>query len=72
MEGHTNFDGERRNFNNVGLSEERARSVIAALVARGIPAERLSPKGFGPTAPLLPHGTPTARERNRRVDFVVQ
>jgi OmpA-OmpF porin, OOP family len=72
IEGHTNFDGERRGYDNKSLSESRAKSVIAALAERGIAAARMSPKGFGATAPLIPHGTEEARVRNRRVDFVAQ
>lgn len=71
VEGHTNFDGERRGYPNKALSERRSRVVIDALVARGLAAGRLTPIGFGPEKPLIPHGAATARELNRRVQFTI-
>jgi OmpA-OmpF porin, OOP family len=72
IEAHTNNDGEARGFDNKALSNDRALAIIRALVQRGIPAERLIARGFGSTRPEVPHGTPGAREKNRRIEFVVQ
>lgn len=36
---------------NIGLSDRRAKSVVDYLIAAGIPAERLSWKGYGETQP---------------------
>jgi outer membrane protein OmpA-like peptidoglycan-associated protein len=71
VEGHANFDGERRGYPNKPLSEARARAVIAALVTRGLAENRFTPVGFGPEKPLIPHGTVIAREQNRRVQFTI-
>ena len=40
MEGHTDNIGSPES--NKTLSEERAKSVVSAIVAQGIPAERLT------------------------------
>jgi outer membrane protein OmpA-like peptidoglycan-associated protein len=72
IEAHTNNDGERRGFDNMALSNDRANAIIRALVQRGIPATQLVARGFGSTKPVIPHGQPGAREKNRRIDFVVQ
>ncbi len=69
VEGHTNSDGSAQR--NRRLSENRAREVIGALAARGAEAGRFTPVGYGPDRPLVPHGSEEARERNRRVQFVV-
>jgi outer membrane protein OmpA-like peptidoglycan-associated protein/co-chaperonin GroES (HSP10) len=71
VEGHTNLDGERRGFPNRQLSENRARAVITALAQRGIAAERMTPRGFGPDRPLKPHATEEGRVQNRRVQFTI-
>ena len=62
--GHTDIRGDAAK--NMRLSEERANSVVSALVAKGIPATRLMPKGFGETKPL---GADDAA--NRRIEFGV-
>ena len=72
IEAHTNNDGENRGFDNVALSDSRAKAVLAGLVQRGIPAAQLQAVGRGSTKPIQPHGTPGAREKNRRIDFNVR
>jgi outer membrane protein OmpA-like peptidoglycan-associated protein len=72
VEAHTNNDGEARGFDNMALSNDRANAIIRALVQRGIPADRLIARGRGSTQPEVPHGTPGAREKNPRIEFVVQ
>jgi len=72
IEAHTNNDGEARGFDNVGLSRARAEAVVSALVKRGIAQGQLTAHGFGSTRPVAPHGSPGAKEQNRRIDFVVQ
>lgn len=67
--GHTDSTGG--GAANMRLSEERANSVVAALVERGIPTERFMPKGFGETAPLDPAQSETAYAKNRRIEFKV-
>ena len=68
VEGHTDAIGEHGY--NVKLSQERAAAVMAALVAGGIEAGRLSAAGYGPDKPIADNATSEGRARNRRVDLV--
>ena len=65
--GHTDITGSRA-F-NVRLSEDRAKSVVNYLVARGIAADRLSSKGYGCDYPIADNETPEGRAKNRRVEI---
>ncbi len=67
--GHTDAAGGFGR--NMRLSEERANSVVEALMARGIPGTRLAPKGYGEAKPLDTGATPEAFARNRRIEFAV-
>ena len=49
----------------------RAESVKAYLIGKGVPAERLTAKGFGESQPLLPNTGAKNRAKNRRVVFVI-
>lgn len=71
IEGHANFDGERRGFDNLDLSNRRAQRVRDELVSRGIDAGRLETRGFGVERPLVPHSESEAKVKNRRVQFTV-
>lgn len=61
--GHTDRDGSE--LANLFLSGRRAAAVKEALVARGIPADRLELVAYGIAEPAVP-ANPTAPE-NRRV-----
>ncbi len=67
--GHTDASGN--DVANQKLSEARANAVTQALVERGVPTDRLMPKGYGETAPLDPANTPAAYAKNRRIEFKV-
>jgi outer membrane protein OmpA-like peptidoglycan-associated protein len=67
VQGHTDATGTPEH--NVRLSGERARAVMAWLVARGIDEGRLSAVGYGETVPLGDNATDEGRTRNRRVEF---
>jgi outer membrane protein OmpA-like peptidoglycan-associated protein len=69
VEGHTDSIGTAAY--NQGLSERRARSVVAALVARGVPAAELAAAGYGFTRPIESNATALGRAKNRRVEFVI-
>jgi len=69
IEGFTDSTGTREL--NQQLSEKRAWSVKAALVARGIQSTRIDARGYGPSFPVASNGTPTGRQLNRRVEIVI-
>ncbi len=69
IQGHTDTTGGEAA--NMRLSEARANAVLEALVSRGVPVARLTPKGFGETQPLDPAQTPEAHAKNRRIHFAV-
>ncbi len=68
VEGHT--DATSTPEHNQQLSERRAVSVKAYLVAAGIDASRLSTVGYGATRPVASNDTGLGRAQNRRVELV--
>ncbi len=68
VEGHTDNTGTPAG--NKTLSEARAKSVAAAIVAAGINASRLTPAGFGQEKPIADNRTEAGRAQNRRVELV--
>lgn len=68
IEGHTDNVGSPAS--NQTLSESRARSVMAAIIARGIDKTRLSAKGWGQSKPMAGNSTEDGRAKNRRVEIV--
>jgi outer membrane protein OmpA-like peptidoglycan-associated protein len=68
VQGHTDNQGDAAH--NMTLSSGRANSVVGALMAAGIPLDRLSPKGYGQTKPIADNGTEDGRAKNRRVELV--
>lgn len=70
VEGHTDNQGNAAA--NQTLSEKRAQAVVAWLTAHGIPAARLTAKGFGPIQPVADNSTEDGRAKNRRVELAKQ
>jgi hypothetical protein len=66
--GHTDATGDPEA--NQALSVERANSIKAALVERGIDPARLQAAGAGETRPIASNQTAEARALNRRVELV--
>ncbi|MFY0524000.1 OmpA family protein [Archangium gephyra] len=67
--GHTDdrgFPDELRRF-----SQQRAEAVRRYLIDKGVAAERLVARGYGPDRPIDSNATSTGRENNRRVDFKI-
>lgn len=54
---------------NWELSTARALSVVRALVAEGVPPQRLVAAGFGPYQPMDAGNSEQAFARNRRIEF---
>lgn len=67
--GHTDVIG--REGYNVGLSANRAKSVVAYLAYIGIDPERLEIDFYGSELPAADNSTPEGRAQNRRVEFSV-
>ncbi len=67
VEGHT--DGVGVDVRNTPLSLRRAEAVRAALIARGVAADRLIAEGFGDSRPIANNGTAEGRARNRRIEI---
>ncbi|MGI9524670.1 MAG: OmpA family protein [Hyphomicrobiaceae bacterium] len=68
--GHTDSVGTFER--NLDLSERRARAVLRYLVEAGVPAQRLTARGYGESTPIVPNDTYRNRVRNRRIEFRVR
>lgn len=69
ISGHTDNVGSDKT--NLKLSNDRAKSVVAYLIKKGIPESRLEYKGYGESQPIAGNDTPEGRSQNRRVEFKV-
>jgi OmpA-OmpF porin, OOP family len=67
IEGHTDNTGS--SDVNHKLSHSRARACYEYLLQRGIPANRMTHKGYGQTRPIADNSTYSGRTLNRRVEF---
>jgi len=69
VSGHTDSTGD--NKKNQVLSENRAKSVYDYLISKGIPASRLTFKGYGDSVPVAANDTEEGRAQNRRTEFLI-
>lgn len=69
IEGHTDSMGS--DAYNLSLSENRANSVKASLVAKGVRAERIVTVGKGEGVPVAGNDNSAGRQQNRRVEIIV-
>ncbi len=69
IQGHTDDVGKRET--NMTLSQARADAVRDYLVKKGVEESRLRAVGYGPDKPVDPAKTKAARDKNRRVEFVI-
>jgi outer membrane protein OmpA-like peptidoglycan-associated protein len=69
VEGHTDSTGTAEY--NQKLSERRADAVRDQLLRDGVPATRVSVKGYGESNPVADNATPEGRQSNRRVQFEI-
>ena len=57
---------------NWELSTARASTVVRYLIGQGVGAPRLSAAGYADQRPIASNATAAGRERNRRVEIVLQ
>ncbi len=67
ISGHTDVQGPDKY--NAKLSQRRVESVMTALLAQGVDAERLSAVGYGEAQPLAEGDSDEVHAQNRRVEF---
>ena len=65
--GHT--DSQGREEMNLNLSQQRAESVLDALLARRMLMGKLKAKGYGEAEPIADNETEEGRAANRRIAF---
>lgn len=69
LDGHADNVGSPEA--NQKLSEARAAEVGKALIARGVPEQRIRAAGFASRRPVASNSTPDGRRLNRRVEVVL-
>ena len=69
VEGHTDNVGTLGA--NQQISDARAKVVLAALQAYGVPAERLKAEGFAYQRPVVSNINEDGRALNRRVEIII-
>jgi outer membrane protein OmpA-like peptidoglycan-associated protein/tetratricopeptide (TPR) repeat protein len=69
ISGHTDNDGKPAD--NLALSINRAKSVVAYLTSKGVAAARLTSKGYGETKPLADNKSLAGKALNRRTEMKV-
>jgi outer membrane protein OmpA-like peptidoglycan-associated protein len=67
--GHTDNVGSDER--NQVLSLERAKSIVAYLISKGISNDRLVAKGYGAEEPIEDNNTEEGRQKNRRTEVKI-
>ena len=67
IEGHTDSVGN--DAANLKLSQNRANSVMSALIKRNVDPGRMEAVGFGETKPIASNSTAAGKAENRRTEF---
>lgn len=70
IEGHT--DNVGKEDYNLDLSRRRSQAVQDFLASQQVAAERMTAEGFGMTRPVADNTTAEGRQKNRRVDLVIE
>jgi outer membrane protein OmpA-like peptidoglycan-associated protein len=68
IEGHTDNVGDA--VSNKKLSQDRAKAVMDALIAKGVDKTRMSFVGWGQEKPVADNRSEEGRSKNRRVEIV--
>ncbi|OAQ42180.1 hypothetical protein A5893_03425 [Pedobacter psychrophilus] len=69
LAGHTDSQGS--DALNMRLSKDRAESVKAYLVSKGVNSSRVEATGYGESQPIDNNTTEAGRQNNRRVEFTL-
>ena len=69
VRGHTDDTGDAERDRK--LSKARAAAVVAYMTGLGIPAGRISARGYGGAKPLAANDTEEGRAKNRRIELAV-
>lgn len=69
IDGHTDNVGQEND--NLLLSTNRAKSVVAYITSKGINPQRLFYKGFGSTKPVADNSTDSGKALNRRTELSI-
>ncbi|MBN8572386.1 MAG: flagellar motor protein MotB [Candidatus Kapaibacterium sp.] len=75
IEGHTDSMPIKRNYmypSNLHLSSARALNVGYYLIQRGIDKSLCSAQAYGESQPLVPNNTEQGRQKNRRVEIILE
>ncbi|MBF0203485.1 MAG: OmpA family protein [Desulfamplus sp.] len=74
IKGHTDDAtiSTEKYSSNWELSSARATAVLRYLIKNGVAPERLTATGYGSTLPLVENNSAENREKNRRVEFVLE
>lgn len=70
VQGHMDNVGDAGVAPRQALSEARAKAVVSWLVAHGVPASKVTAKGYGKRMPITDNDTDLGRELNRRIEVV--
>lgn len=68
IEGHADNVGETAAAARQALSEQRAKTVAAWLTSHGVPAAKITAKGYGKTRPIADNDNDLGRALNRRIE----
>lgn len=68
IEGHADNVGEAGAAARQTLSEHRAKAVAAWLTSHGVPAAKVTEKGYGKTRPIADNDNDLGRALNRRIE----
>ena len=72
VQGHMDNIGAAGDAMRQVLSEARAKAVAVWLTTHGVPASRITAKGYGKTRPIADNDSDLGRAKNRRVELFRQ